>query len=128
MVADGVRKAVDTANSRFVEGFVKRDASITASGFAEDAVVFPPDAAMIQGKEAIEEFWGTVMASGVREVQLTTVELVESGGYVHERGTGILKTRPAGEVPSEQKIKYVVVWRRTGEDLENLWDICNNAP
>jgi uncharacterized protein (TIGR02246 family) len=128
MVADEVQKAIDEANRRFMEGFLKQDPSMNASVYAEDAVVFPPDAAAVQGKKAIEEFWGGVMASGVKEGRLTTVELVGDGDYVHERGTGVLKVHPAGEAPSEQNLKYVVVWKRTAEGWKNLWDIWNSSP
>ncbi|MDK2889636.1 MAG: hypothetical protein PWR21_268 [Methanoculleus sp.] len=128
MVVDEVRKAIDANNKRFSEGFLKGDAAITASVFAEDAVVFPPDTPMIQGKEAIEEFWRTVMASGVKEVELTTIELSGDGDFLHEKGTGILRVRPPGGTPAEQKIKFVVVWKRTADGWKNLWDIWNASP
>ncbi|WP_292364200.1 MULTISPECIES: YybH family protein [unclassified Methanoculleus] len=128
MVADEVRKAIDANNKRFSEGFLKGDAAITASVFAEDAVVFPPDTPMIQGREAIEEFWRTVMASGVKEVELTTIELSGDGDFLHEKGTGILRVRPPGGTPAEQKIKFVVVWKRTADGWKNLWDIWNASP
>jgi ketosteroid isomerase-like protein len=128
MVADEVRKAIDANNKRFSEGFLKGDAAVTASVLAEDAVVFPPDAPMIQGREAIEEFWRTVMASGVKEVELTTFELSGSGDFLHERGTGILKVHPPGGTPAEQNIKFVVVWKRTADGWKNLWDIWNATP
>jgi ketosteroid isomerase-like protein len=128
MVTDEVRKAIDANNRRFSEGFLKGDASITASVFAGDAVVFPPDAPMIQGRESIEEFWRTVMASGVKEVELTTIELSGSGDYLHERGTGILRVRPPGGTPAEQKIKFVVVWKHTSDGWKNIWDIWNSSP
>jgi ketosteroid isomerase-like protein len=128
MVTDEVRKAIDANNRRFSEGFLKGDASITASVFAGDAVVFPPDAPMIQGRESIEEFWRTVMASGVKEVELTTIELSGSGDYLHERGTGILRVRPPGGTPAEQKIKFVVVWKHTADGWKNIWDIWNASP
>jgi ketosteroid isomerase-like protein len=41
LATDEIRTAIDKANKRFSEGFVKGDASITASGFADDAVIFP---------------------------------------------------------------------------------------
>ena len=123
-----VRMAIDTANKKFMEGFLKNDASITASGLTDDAVVFPPDANMIQGKKAAEEFWGTVMASGVKEVTLNTVELTANGDYAHERGTGVLKVQPQGETPTKQNIKYVVVWKRTKDGWKNMWDIWNSSP
>lgn len=128
MVADEVRKAIDANNKRFSEGFLKGDAAITASVFAEDAVVFPPDTPMIQGREAIEEFWRTVMASGVKEVEPTTIELSRDGDFPHERGTGILRVRPPGGTPAGQKIKFVVVWKRTADGWKNLWDIWNASP
>ncbi|NPV63780.1 MAG: DUF4440 domain-containing protein [Methanotrichaceae archaeon] len=128
MNSDEIKTAIDKANKKFEEGFLKSDASITASGFADDAVIFPPDAGMIQGKKAIEDFWGTVMASGVKGVSLNTVEVSASGDFAVERGTGVLEIRPASGAPSEQNIKYVVVWKRTAEGLKNMWDIWNASP
>lgn len=128
MATQEIRAAIDKANKGFSEGFVKGDASITASGFADDAVIFPPDANMIQGKKAIEEFWKGVMTSGVREANLTTVELIASGDYALEKGTGVLKIHPQGETPTEQNIKYVVVWRRAAGGWKNMWDIWNSSP
>ncbi|WP_164913678.1 YybH family protein [Methanoculleus taiwanensis] len=127
-LVDEARKAIEEANTRFSEGFMRGDASITASGFADDAVIFPPDAEMVRGKRAIEEFWRTVMASGVKEATLATVELSGSGEYRHEMGTGILKVSTQGGTPAEQKIKYVVVWKRTAEGWKNVWDIWNSSP
>ena len=128
MVSDEIRMAIDKANMRFSEGFLKGNASITASGFADDAVIFPPEANMIQGKKAIEEFWRTVMASGVREVILNTVELSVSGDFTVERGTGTLKIRPQSGGQAQQNIKYVVVWRRVADGWKNMWDIWNVSP
>jgi ketosteroid isomerase-like protein len=45
MVSDEVRQAIDTVNRRFSEGFHQGDASITASVYAEDAVICPPNSA-----------------------------------------------------------------------------------
>lgn len=107
-MTNDIKVAIDAANKKFSEGFTKSNASITASGFTDDAVVFPPDANMIQGKRAIEEFWKAVMASGVKEVTLNTVELTVSGDYAHESGTGILNIQPQDGTPTKQNIKYVI--------------------
>lgn len=55
------------------------------------------------------------MTSGVKECTLNTVEVSVSGDFAVERGTGVLKIHPQGGTPSEQNIKYVVVWKRAGE-------------
>ena len=128
MTNDEIKMAIDEANKKFSEGFAKSDASITASGFADDAVVFPPDANMIQGKKAIEEFWKTVMASGVKKVTLNTVEISVSGDFTVERGTGVLEIHPETGTPLEQNIKYVVVWRHVANSWKNMWDIWNTSP
>lgn len=125
---NNIRMAIDEINKKFSEGFAKSNASITSSGFADDAVVFPPDANMIEGKKAIEEFWKSVMTSGVKEVTLKTSEISVSGDFAVERGTGLLKIHPRDERPSAQNIKYVVVWKRTGDGWKNMWDIWNAAP
>jgi uncharacterized protein (TIGR02246 family) len=123
-----IKLAIDKANKKFSEGFAKNDASITASGFADNAVVFPPDANMIKGKKAIEEFWKTVMASGVKKVALNTVEISVSGDFAVERGTGVLTIRPEAGTAVEQNIKYVVVWRHEADSWKNMWDIWNTSP
>ena len=126
MIGEEIRKAIDKLNSRLSEGFVKGDTSIIASVYAEDAVILPPDTNMIRGKKAIKEFWGAAMESGVKEANLTTLELSGGGEYVHEMGTCVLKIQPKGGKPTEQNVKYVVVWRRTADGWRINWDIWNN--
>ena len=128
MVSEEVRKSIDKVNKRFMKGFVKGDASITASVYAEDAVLLPPGGDNIHGKNAIEEFWGGVMASGAKEAKLNTVELSGSGDYIQEMGAGALIIQPEGGEPVEQKVKYVVVWKSTPDGWKYIWDIWNSAP
>lgn len=128
MVSEEARKAIDKVNLRFSEGFPKGDASITASVYTEDAVICPPDSEMIRGKKAIEEFWDGVMKMGAKEAVLTTVELCGSEDTLHELGKGVLKIQPEGQEPIEQKVKYVVVWKRTEDGWKYQWDIWNNTP
>ena len=128
MVGYEDRKAINEVNKRFMKGFVKGDASITASVYVEDAVLLPPGGDMINGKKAIEEFWGGAMSSGVKEAKLSTVELSGSGDYLQEMGTGVLKMQPEGGEPAEQNAKYVVVWMRTPVGWKYKWDIWNSTP
>jgi uncharacterized protein (TIGR02246 family) len=128
MVSKEERKAIEETNKTFMKGFVKGDASITASVYAEDAVLLPPGGEMIHGKKAIEEFWGGAMSSGVKEAKLSTVELTGGGEYVQELGTGVLKIKAEGGEHSEQNAKYVVVWKRTPDGWKYNWDIWNATP
>ena len=68
------------------------------------------------------------MASGVKKVVLTTLDLLGTGDFAYERGTGILNLRSKDGNMVEQKIKYVVVWKRVANEWKNLWDIWNGIP
>ena len=127
MVSAEVRKAIDQVNLRFSEGFPNGDASLTASVYAEDAVICPPNSEMIRGRKAITEFWDSVMKMGAKEAVLTTVELSGSGNTLHELGTGLLKIYPEGQEPVEQRVKYVVVWTLTADGWKYQWDIWNSS-
>ena len=128
MVKEEDRKAIAEVNKTFAKGFKKGDASITASVYTEDGVILPPDADRIHGRKAIEGFWKAVMESGVKEAVLNTVELVGSGDYLQEMGTGILKAETEGGGLAEMNAKYVVVWKKTADGWKYLWDIWNNSP
>ncbi|HLN46115.1 MAG TPA: DUF4440 domain-containing protein [Candidatus Sulfotelmatobacter sp.] len=131
MINEETKRMIDLANKKFSEGFLRADASLTASVYSEESIVFPPDSNFVVGKEAIEEFWKGVMISGVKEANLTTLDLLENENFVYERGTGILKIQSKDEKDenvTEQKLKYVVVWKRIGNEWKNLWDIWNSLP
>jgi uncharacterized protein (TIGR02246 family) len=107
-----VRAEVDEANRRIMEAFERGDAATVAALYAEDAVALPPDAPMISGRAAIEEFWRGVMASGVRGVNLETLRLAGSGDLLHEVGRATITIQPEGGETNTQTVKYVVVWER----------------
>ena len=127
MVDEETKKAIDEANRKFSEGFLKGDASITSSIYGEDSIVFPPNEGFVRGKDAIEKFWRGVMSSGVKEANLTTLDLLGDGEYAQERGTGLLKIQSKDGNIAEQKIKYVVIWKRVANEWKNLWDIWNGT-
>ena len=127
MVSEEVRKTIEKVNLKFSEGFRKSDASIIASVYTDDAVICPPNSEMIKGKKSIEEFWGAVIGMGANDAVLTTVELSGSGDTLQELGKGVLKIKPEGQEPVEQKLKYVVVWKRTADGWKYQWDIWNSS-
>jgi uncharacterized protein (TIGR02246 family) len=72
MMAQG-RAEVDEANRRFMEAMERGDAASVAALYAEDAVVLPPDAPMVSGRSAIEQFWRGMMGAGARGVNLAAL-------------------------------------------------------
>ncbi|MFC5231820.1 SgcJ/EcaC family oxidoreductase [Pseudonocardia zijingensis] len=124
-----VRTEVEEANRRFMEAFERGDAASVAALYAEDAVVLAPGAPMITGRQAIEEFWRGVMASGARRAELVTSRLAGSGDVLHEIGRATIWIRPEGGEEMTQVVKYVVVWERApGGGLALAVDAWNDEP
>jgi uncharacterized protein (TIGR02246 family) len=111
MTAQG-RDEVDEVNRRFMEAFGRGDAASLAALYAEDAVALPPDAPMISGRAAIEEFWRGLMGAGARGVNLETLRLAGSGDMLHEVGRATITIQPDGGETNTLVVKYVVVWER----------------
>jgi len=113
-----VRSAIEQANRRFVEAFNRGDVAGACAVYTDDARVLPPDAPMVNGRAAIQEFWqGAVAALGLKAVSLATKELHIHGDAAHEIGEAGLQL-PTATVTA----KYVVCWRR-GADGQWRWDI-----
>ena len=56
MNTDEVRQVIDEANRNFGAAIARKDYAGMAAFYAEDAKVLPPDAPIVSGREAIEEF------------------------------------------------------------------------
>ena len=120
----GLRAAIEGANARFSADFAKGDATAVASHYTVAAWAFPPNGDIVRGREAIGKLWKSVMDSGVKEVKLTTVEVVAHGPTAHEVGTYVL-TGEGGKTLDTGK--YVVVWRREGMQWRIHRDIWNTS-
>jgi ketosteroid isomerase-like protein len=95
-----------------------------AALYTEDALLLPPGADFISGRQAIQAFWQAVMNSGVRGVQLETVELAHYGQALQEIGRYTL-TGAGGQVLDRGK--YIVIWRHDGPDWQIHRDIFNSS-
>ena len=122
MMAQG-RAEVDEANRRFMEAMERGDAASVAALYAEDAVVLPPDAPMVSGRSAIEEFWRGLMGAGARGVNLETLRLAGSGdvlaGIV---GAHLAQGMAIFEAAASAVWRHGAAGQRAGEGLtaENL--------
>jgi len=117
-----MREAIDETNRRFVEAFSHGDMEGVASVYSEDAVLLPPDAAMVRGRTAIKDFWQGVREMGVKEAALETVEVQHEGTTAYEIGAYTLNIQTPGAEQSTQRGKYVVVWKRQNDGSWN-WAI-----
>ena len=125
MTTDEVRRVIDEANRKFGAAVASKDYAGMAAAYTEDAKVLPPDAPIVSGRKAIEEFWRMAAnALGLTDATLKTIDLEIAGNTAYEIGEADLK------LSSEQaKVKYLVVWLRSQDGQWHLHrDIWNNMP
>jgi uncharacterized protein (TIGR02246 family) len=119
------RANIEAVNAKWVTFFNKGDFDGVASLYTNDAVAFPPGAAMVKGRAAIGAMWKG-MAEQVGDPKVTTLDVKRLGpAAAREIGTFNLKTK--GPNPKEVTGKYVVVWERVGRDWKLSSDIWNDG-
>ena len=123
--ASDVRAELDRMNRRFAEAFPRGDGAGVAAVYADDAVVLPPGSPRVTGRDGIRQFWQAVIDSGVRNVSLQTDDLDVSGEMAREIGTGTLTVRAEDGQEQLVTVKYVVIWKRQGDEWRMDTDIWN---
>jgi uncharacterized protein (TIGR02246 family) len=123
-----VRAAIEQAGARFSEAYASGDAKAVAAFYTEDAIAFPPGGEMVKGREAIRQMWQSTMDSGVKSLSFTVLDVGASGDLAHETGTALLNIHAQGKEPTTASVKYVVVWKRQGNDWKLHRDIWNDLP
>jgi len=115
-----VRQSIEEANVRFGEAARSGDAAVLASLYTEDARILPPNSEMIQGREGIEAFWGGGFQMGIKDIVLTTVEVLGMGDMVCEIGNAQVSIQPEGMDAIEDMAKYLVVWKK---GVDGTWKL-----
>jgi uncharacterized protein (TIGR02246 family) len=118
------KATIQGLNDRFSEAFNKGDSVAVAAHYTDDAVLMPPGAPLMKGREAIQSFWkkGAEQLEGLR---LTTLDVKPLGNDgAREIGTWAAKTKAAS--PQEMTGKYVVIWQKVGADWKLATDIWNS--
>jgi len=117
------RASIQTLNDQFAKAFNTGDAAAVAAHYTGDAVVLPPGAEMVMGRNAILTFWKSA-ADQIGDIKLTAVDVKPLGSNAaREIGTFSLRTKAA---QSQQVTgKYVVVWEKVGGDWKLATDIWN---
>jgi uncharacterized protein (TIGR02246 family) len=117
------RATIQALNDQFAKAFNTGDAAAVAAHYTEDAVVLPPGAEMVMGRNAILTFWKSA-ADQIGDIKLTAVDVKPLGNNAaREIGTFSLRTK--GAQSQQVTGKYVVVWEKVGADWKLATDIWN---
>jgi uncharacterized protein (TIGR02246 family) len=116
------REAVLDAVAQWEEAVNAGDTAAVADFYAEDAMLLPPGAERIEGRENIEAFWQDLIKEGT-EIDLGSVAVATGGDIAYEIGTFSL-TMPEAAEPITGK--YIWTWERTDAgELRVTADIWN---
>jgi len=121
-----VRKAVEEGNGKFGAAVAAKNYADMAALYTDEAKVLAPDAPIVNGKKAIENFWKKAAVSlGLVGATLTTLDLEVAGDTAYEVDEAHLKL-DSGQTP---RLKYMVVWRKGSDGAWRLHrDIWNAMP
>jgi len=115
------RADIAVVNRAFEEAVRNRDTETMAALYTVDAIVMPPDAPFVKGRENIQQLWGSaVQQMGLKDLKLNTVDLEIAGDTAYEVGEAILTL-----AASSATAKYVVVWKNVGGRWRLHRDIWN---
>jgi uncharacterized protein (TIGR02246 family) len=124
----GIRQAIEAANDKFGEAVRKGDGAALAALYADDARLLPPNGEMLQGTTDIKAFWTGALQMGIRDANLTTLEVIGMGELACEIGKYDLTIKPEGQGTIEDMGKYVVMWKRSSNGAWKLYvDIWNTS-
>ena len=115
------RIEIEAVNRAVEDAVRKRDTERLATLYTADAIVMPPDAPFVKGRDNIKQFWGSAIEQlGVKDVRLNTIDLEIAGDTAHEVGEAVLTLESGGTTG-----KYVVVWKKVGGQWRLHRDIWN---
>jgi uncharacterized protein (TIGR02246 family) len=112
LTSETVRQEIEASNREFMTAFNRGDAAGVAAAYTEDGRVLPAGAPALSGRQAVEQFWRSVMDMGVRRVELRTEHAEAVGALAYEIGSAALMIRPEGGAAATDTVTYVVVRKR----------------
>jgi ketosteroid isomerase-like protein len=127
-VAQTAPSGIEKAKEQFLEAINEGDAAMLSRMSTERAILLPPNAEMVEGREAIEKYWRTVFAAGLKNVSVRDVRIDEYGSDA-AREIGRIRI----EAPAPREVldaKCVILWRKKGENwlLDSaIWNFTQRA-
>ena len=106
--------AIRAASADWSKASQAKDLDKATSYYADDAIFFVNNGAMVKGKDAIKMTWKPMLAAPGPGLtfETTYVEVARSGDMAYEYGTYDLKTEAKKGKVADEKGKYVVVWKK----------------
>jgi uncharacterized protein (TIGR02246 family) len=105
-------REIKAAHRAFAEAAVRHDLDGIASVFAIDAIIMPPDAEMVEGRDAIRRHWKGILDGGLSGLEINPTGLQVIGDVAIEVGHATLSMAPAGAAVTDTNVKYIEIWKK----------------
>lgn len=111
-----VRQTIEAANAKFSAAFVHGDTAVMIGTYADDALIMPPNGAVISGRDAIaKSIAGEVSAMKLSAFTLNTQDVIVAGDYAIETGSYAMTFAGKSGKPMQDVGKYLTVWKKQSD-------------
>ena len=124
-----VSESIRAKDQAFTAAMVAGDVETVMAQYADDAIVLPPGAPMLEGSQAIREMFAPWLSSSPPSsmtLDSETIVVAGSGDYAHAVGTFTISGTEPNGVQYSDNGKFVAVWRNVGGDWKMVADIWNS--
>ncbi|QNP44352.1 DUF4440 domain-containing protein [Sphingomonas daechungensis] len=120
-------KAIRGQVDRWHELMKAKDSAGIAELYTSDGAVMPPNAPIGKGRAAIQQVWASLLQIPGFELSIVPEQIIvsSSGDMALDRGMYKLTIAPDGTAKTDTG-KYVVVWRKSGDEWKAAADIFNS--
>lgn len=119
------KEKIIAATKVFSQAYMNGDFETIANSYTMDAKIFPNNADIISGRDAIKKRWMSGSGTKVLHHELTPLEIKFFGDYAHDYGYYKGKSQNKDGTVAHWKGKYVVIWKKEDGRWKMYLDIWN---
>ncbi len=116
---------IRAAAKAFSTSYLKQDYEAIAKSYTKNAKIFPNNAPIIKGYEAIKKRWSESSGYTPLEHEIIPEEIVIQGNTAHDYGIYKGKNKKDDGTEISYKGKYVVIWKKVNNQWKMYLDIWN---
>jgi ketosteroid isomerase-like protein len=118
---------IEKQTRNFSAAYVAADYDSLAGFYTEDGKIFPNNARIIEGRQAIKAQWILPEGTEVLQHQIIPSAVTIVGDYAHDYGYFEGSSKNAKGDVANWKGKYVVIWKKVAGDWKIYLDIWNRV-
>ncbi len=127
--AEDVRAVIEKGGEAWMAAFNAGDAAGVAALYSETAMLLPPDATQIQGRQAVQDTFQAWIDDGLKDIVFETVEVEASGDLAYEVGLYSVKVPAENDQMTTATGIFLVVWKKEADGVWRLYrDTWNDTP